>query len=469
MLFERTLSIKRDALGERDPDYAATLNNLAALLVLQGDYVAARPLYERALAIWKDVYGERHPDYASCLNNLAGLLESQGDAAAARSLYERAMEIAKEVRGEQSVDYATTVNNLAHLLRSQGDYAAVRSLFEQALAIKKKVLGEHHPDYASSLNNLAFTLKSQGDYTAARPLFERALAIRKEVLGEDHPQYAEILGNLGYLSWARGDVVGAAELETRALEVAEGNLELAAIGQSERQQLAMLLVMRGRLDSYLSVAPVAQRTARDAYLHVLVTKGAVFECQRRLRGERRRLQTDRGSAAARKFAEYSKTVTQLSALAPTTPGPRNAPEWKIRLEQLSRQKDQLEAELSGLDPEFRAAAALAIRTPEQVQAALPDDASVLIDYLIYTAYRPPAEGKGDFSRDRRLVAFVVRRDRPIGALSSGRSRRSRRQPTPGVGSWPAAPRRPPPTNQLRQRDGVFGSRSNRISTASARC
>ena len=61
-------------LGERHPDYAKSLNNLAMLLEAQGDYAGARPLYEKALAIRKEVLGERHPDYAKSLNNLAMLL-----------------------------------------------------------------------------------------------------------------------------------------------------------------------------------------------------------------------------------------------------------------------------------------------------------------------------------------------------------------------------------------------------------
>ena len=62
---------RKAVLGERHPDYALSLNNLAALLESQGDYAAARPLFEQALAIRKAVLGERHPDYATSLNNLA--------------------------------------------------------------------------------------------------------------------------------------------------------------------------------------------------------------------------------------------------------------------------------------------------------------------------------------------------------------------------------------------------------------
>ncbi len=38
-----------------------------------GDYAAAEPLYRQALEIRRMALGEDHPDYAASLNNLAGL------------------------------------------------------------------------------------------------------------------------------------------------------------------------------------------------------------------------------------------------------------------------------------------------------------------------------------------------------------------------------------------------------------
>ena len=405
-------------LGERHPDYALSLNNLAALLDSQGDYAAARPLYEQALAINKEVLGERHPDYASSLNNLAGLLKSQGDYAAARPLLEQALAIRKEVLGEHHPDYATSLNNLAYLLYAQGDYAAARPLFEKALAINKEVLGEHHPDYATSLNNLAGLLKSQGDYAAARPLFEKALAINKEVLGERHPDYASSLSNLGFLLWALRDYAAAAPLLKQALAIDQDNLDLAAAAQSERQQLAMAQQLRGRLDAYLSLAPMAKLSPGDAYRHVLTAKGSVFEKQRRLRVQRRRFQADPQSQAAQRFADYEQTVRQLATHALGTPDPKQAQAWRTKIADLARRTDELEAELARLDAGFRAERAEASRTPEQFQAALPRGTG-LVDLLVYTAYQPPAQGKGKFQTERRLVAFVVRPDRPIARVDLG--------------------------------------------------
>ena len=86
----------RKALGERHPEYGRSLNNLATVLGLQGDYAAARPLFREALEVYEGLPGgNRHPEYAQTLNNLGALLESQGDYAAARPLFRKPWHFAR--------------------------------------------------------------------------------------------------------------------------------------------------------------------------------------------------------------------------------------------------------------------------------------------------------------------------------------------------------------------------------------
>jgi CHAT domain-containing protein/Tfp pilus assembly protein PilF len=360
---------------------------------------------EQALAINKEVLGERHPNYASSLNSLANLLQSRGDYAAARPLYEQSLAINKEVLGERHSKIVGSLTGLARSLQLQKNYAAARPLFERALALTKDVLGERHPAYAAGLNNLALLLASQGDDAASRPLFEQALAITKDVLGERHPRYAMSLSALGLCLWVRGDPAAAAPLLRQALEIVETNLDLAAATQSERQQLAMARDLSADLDNYLSVSPLAKISPRDAYRHLLIAKGAVFERQRWLRTQRQRYPS--GSEAAKLLEEYTKTVAQLSALALGEPDLGKPQEWKARIEELSQRKDKLEAELSRLDVGFGDVKHAARRTMEQLQEAIPKHA-VLIDFLVYEAALAPVQGKSGFQWVRRVLAFVVR-------------------------------------------------------------
>ena len=220
-LFERALAIYEKDLGPEHPDTAAGLNNLALLLRDQGDLQGAQPLLERALAIKEKVLGPEHPDTAAGLNNLALLLRDKGDLGGARPLFERAVAITEKVLGPEHPHTAKSLNNLALLLRDQGDLAKARLLYERSLAICENVLGHEHPDTAQSLHDLAALLEAQGDFGAARPLFERALAIRENSLGPEHPVTAASLNNLALLLQNQGDPQRARPLLKRALAICE--------------------------------------------------------------------------------------------------------------------------------------------------------------------------------------------------------------------------------------------------------
>jgi hypothetical protein len=54
-----------------------------------GRHAEAEPLYQQAMEIRRTALGERHPDYAASLNNLAGLYRAMGRHAEAESLDRR--------------------------------------------------------------------------------------------------------------------------------------------------------------------------------------------------------------------------------------------------------------------------------------------------------------------------------------------------------------------------------------------
>ena len=92
-LSRKTLSIRRDILGEDHPDTAASYNNLAETLRAQGKYAEAEAMHRRALAIHLKALGEDHPDTATSYNNLAVTLRAQGKYAEAEAMHRRALAI----------------------------------------------------------------------------------------------------------------------------------------------------------------------------------------------------------------------------------------------------------------------------------------------------------------------------------------------------------------------------------------
>src|SRR5262249_42316276 len=65
---EQALAIYRAVHGDDQPGRAASLHDLARLLVSLGNEARGRPYFETALAIRREVLGEDHPDTAEPLN-----------------------------------------------------------------------------------------------------------------------------------------------------------------------------------------------------------------------------------------------------------------------------------------------------------------------------------------------------------------------------------------------------------------
>ncbi|MBI4242265.1 MAG: CHAT domain-containing protein [Candidatus Rokubacteria bacterium] len=223
-LAERALRIKEERLEPDHPDLAASLQNLAAVLLDLAQYHAARPLYERALAIRERALGSDHPDLATTLNELAKLERSTGDYARARSHLERSLGIRMKAFGPDHPQVANSLSRLASLLVETGQYAEAKPMYERALAMTEQTLGSDHPEVARILYNLGNLLRNAGDYDRAKPLFERALALKEEAVGSEHGDLAWILTGLAILKDEMGDPAGAKPLLERALTIRERTL-----------------------------------------------------------------------------------------------------------------------------------------------------------------------------------------------------------------------------------------------------
>ena len=223
-LYMEAMGIRKKAWGETHPDYLTSLNNLALLYFRMGQYAKAEPLYMEAMGIRKKSLGETHPDYATSLNNLAVLYERLNQYKKAELLYIQVIVIRKKALGETDRDYLMSVVGLAILYQAMGQYENAEPLYLQVEAIKKKTVGEDHADYATSLNNLAVLYHSMGQYEKAEPLYLRAIKIQKKALGDIDPLYARSLKNLGLFYRTKGQYEKAEPLLIQASDIMKNTL-----------------------------------------------------------------------------------------------------------------------------------------------------------------------------------------------------------------------------------------------------
>ena len=220
-LYEKSLHIREEVLGENHPDIATSYNNLALVYADQGEYLKAQELFEKSLHIREEILGENHLDTATSYNNLAGVYKNQGEYLKAQELYEKSLHIMEEILGENHLDTATSYNNLAGVYKNQSEYLKAQELYEKSLHIREEVLGENHPDIATSYNNLALVYADQGEYLKAQELFEKSLHIREEILGENHPSTATSYNNLALVYADQGEYLKAQELFEKSLHIME--------------------------------------------------------------------------------------------------------------------------------------------------------------------------------------------------------------------------------------------------------
>jgi eukaryotic-like serine/threonine-protein kinase len=114
---EKTLELRRCALGEDNSDTAVGMNNLAVLYLNEGKVSQAEPLVIKALEIRRRVLGEEDPVTLVSLSNLGSLYRAEGEYEQAELAYRRAIEIRSRLLGENHRDTAMSMHNLAVLYR----------------------------------------------------------------------------------------------------------------------------------------------------------------------------------------------------------------------------------------------------------------------------------------------------------------------------------------------------------------
>ena len=218
-LYEESLALLEEHLGEDHFEVSVVLTNMASLYWELGRYSDAKPLFERALAVRRATLGEDHALVATSMNNLGLLLAELDDFHGAESLYRSAIRSYEKHLGPDHVDLASAQNNLAVLFMGAGKLDEARLLMERALRVHEMQLGPDHPLVASDYNNLGALLSRSGLYPEAKRALERSVEVDTKNHGPDHPTVATDLSNLALLMQRIGSYEEALALLDDALAI----------------------------------------------------------------------------------------------------------------------------------------------------------------------------------------------------------------------------------------------------------
>jgi eukaryotic-like serine/threonine-protein kinase len=225
-VFERSLELRREELGEFHEDTLESMNNLALALEMAGRTKEALPIFEKTLERVKVNQGPEQKSNLALLNNLALAYRSEGRLADAIKLYEQALELAKANLKEDDPEALRAMSNLASAYEAADRLEESLELKEKTLKKRQIILSQNHPDTLRSMNSLAGAYESAGRLDEAIGLYEKTLELRKNKLGLDHPDTLISMNNLAYSYSAAGRDVEALPVYEQTLELKKAKLGL---------------------------------------------------------------------------------------------------------------------------------------------------------------------------------------------------------------------------------------------------
>ena len=286
------------AAGEKHPEYAVTVQNLADLYIEAEKYDQANQLSRQALAIRRDCYGTEDSDARYSADELstilAALADKQGEAgnfAAAKPFRDEVVELRSlykgpehwqtheamwrqkfdEARATLTVETQQQLKDAEAMQTQAGQFAAAKqygpaiAAIEETVRLHGLVFGEKSLTVAQDLNQAASFNALQNNVTRANELYGQVRDIVKVELGPDHPFYANMLSRLGQGGpRQQKNLPLAADLYRESWQTF--NRAYGANSQSTQEAVKQLLEVLGLLATAQETKPdlpAAKKSRRD--------------------------------------------------------------------------------------------------------------------------------------------------------------------------------------------------------------
>jgi serine/threonine-protein kinase len=189
-----TLAIRELQFGPESVEVAQVLNNSAVFYKSRNqgsDLKKAEKLYARALKIRREKLGNKHPNTANTISNLAELLSEIGRFEEAEVHFLEAVSIIEESLGEYHFRMTAALYNLAKLYRKQQRWAEVEATLQRSLKIDQATLPETHRFVFDDVTSLVDTYINMKDKARAIEYLKRAKSMKT-----NQPRSKEIVTSL---------------------------------------------------------------------------------------------------------------------------------------------------------------------------------------------------------------------------------------------------------------------------------
>jgi tetratricopeptide (TPR) repeat protein len=201
---EQAVSLGKETISPRAPQFAMLLTTLAHTLEARGDHGRAFKLYQRAVGIMEKAGEGNRMELGDAYVNLAGAYLVKGNPKKALELIALARATWKQVPPSNNsiTVYALGMEMLGY--EKLKAYRQAEALIPELLKLGVAQLGPSHPDRVMLLSIAASVYVAQKKYRQAAPLLKQGVELSKRLFRLGHPvsrvmlaNYSHVLAELG--------------------------------------------------------------------------------------------------------------------------------------------------------------------------------------------------------------------------------------------------------------------------------
>ena len=245
--FEEVLARRRARLGDTHPELILPLYHLGLTRHIAGQPDAADSLFTEWEALLNRLPDEDSPLLSEGLSDYSDLLFTQRRYGEAEPYVRRALAMDRRLYGDSSAAVGFSLNRLAEVLNVTDRPAEAEVVAREAVALHRRLYPNGHRELGASLQSLGEAAQRQRRFAEADSLFQQDLAMRRRIYGNGHFSTARSYALLGRLHHDRGDLAAAERFYRETVAIFTGQFGPAFLTTIQhRQELADVLVEQGR-------------------------------------------------------------------------------------------------------------------------------------------------------------------------------------------------------------------------------
>lgn len=153
--YSQVLALEKVDSAKCKNELAHAYSGLGRCFLEKNSFKDSRNYFEKTLKIKKEIYGTKNPHFALVLNDLALLNSKEENFETAEALYKESISIFENCLGLDHVDTAKALGNLAQFYINRGSYLEAQELLIKVVEIYSRSVGESQPATVNAKNVLS--------------------------------------------------------------------------------------------------------------------------------------------------------------------------------------------------------------------------------------------------------------------------------------------------------------------------